>query len=224
MANALKTLFLDIADAIRNKTGDTGTMKPADFPTKISEIQTGTSDEALSNTLYGLVAKNEEYTSGKEELLMIPQVITNSGNNLGNLAEYALAGFKYAKYAKINGIGWIYDYALAYNPNLQIVEFEYDVETFALGFILRSYSLYNDTLLESIIIRYDGDTLPESTADVFLGNGLGDTGVLYGTNNTFYVYVSSILYDMTVANNPNFSSRIRKLEDYPDIDNWYENL
>ena len=41
MANALGTLFGDIASAIREKTGDTETMKPAEFPEKIAAIETG---------------------------------------------------------------------------------------------------------------------------------------------------------------------------------------
>lgn len=41
MANALKTLFGDIAAAIKEKTGDTATMKPAEFPAKIAAIPTG---------------------------------------------------------------------------------------------------------------------------------------------------------------------------------------
>lgn len=41
MANALKTLFQDIADAIKEKTGETATMKPAEFPSKISAIPAG---------------------------------------------------------------------------------------------------------------------------------------------------------------------------------------
>lgn len=41
MANALGTLFQNIASAIRAKTGDTGTMKPAEFPEKIAAIETG---------------------------------------------------------------------------------------------------------------------------------------------------------------------------------------
>ena len=41
MANALGTLFKDVADAIRAKTGDTGTMKPAQFPEKIASITGG---------------------------------------------------------------------------------------------------------------------------------------------------------------------------------------
>ena len=41
--NVLGTLFGDIANAIRAKTGDTATMKPIDFPTKISEIEVSSS-------------------------------------------------------------------------------------------------------------------------------------------------------------------------------------
>lgn len=41
MANALGTLFGDIATAIREKTGDTATMKPAEFPEKIMGIEVG---------------------------------------------------------------------------------------------------------------------------------------------------------------------------------------
>lgn len=41
MANVLGELFGDIADAIREKTGDTATMKPAEFPAKISGIEAG---------------------------------------------------------------------------------------------------------------------------------------------------------------------------------------
>jgi hypothetical protein len=39
--NVLGTLFGDIANAIRSKTGDTAKMKPIDFPTKILEIEVG---------------------------------------------------------------------------------------------------------------------------------------------------------------------------------------
>ncbi|MBE6661620.1 MAG: hypothetical protein E7605_09510, partial [Ruminococcaceae bacterium] len=41
MANVLGTLFGNIANAIREKTGETGTMKPAEFPDKIKEIEVG---------------------------------------------------------------------------------------------------------------------------------------------------------------------------------------
>lgn len=43
--NVLGTLFGDIANAIRSKTGDTATMKPSEFPTKILEIEVGGATE-----------------------------------------------------------------------------------------------------------------------------------------------------------------------------------
>lgn len=43
MANVLGELFGSIADAIRDKTGETGTMKPSDFPQKIHGIIGGSS-------------------------------------------------------------------------------------------------------------------------------------------------------------------------------------
>ena len=55
MANVLGTLFGNIASAIREKTGDTGTMKPAEFPDKIKEIEVGggvTVTEFLANTAF----------------------------------------------------------------------------------------------------------------------------------------------------------------------------
>lgn len=41
MANVLGELFGSIASAIREKTGETDTMKPAEFPAKIAAIETG---------------------------------------------------------------------------------------------------------------------------------------------------------------------------------------
>ena len=41
--NVLGALFQSIADAIRNKTGDTGKIVPADFPNEINSIVVGTS-------------------------------------------------------------------------------------------------------------------------------------------------------------------------------------
>ena len=39
--SVLSDLFADIATAIRAKSGENGTMKPAEFPEKISEISVG---------------------------------------------------------------------------------------------------------------------------------------------------------------------------------------
>lgn len=50
MANVLGELFGDIASAIREKTGDEATMKPAQFPEKISEIETGADVSVVTAT------------------------------------------------------------------------------------------------------------------------------------------------------------------------------
>ena len=50
MANALGELFGDIAAAIRDKTGEEGKMKPAQFPEKISEIETGADVSVVTAT------------------------------------------------------------------------------------------------------------------------------------------------------------------------------
>lgn len=63
MANALGTLFKGIADAIRDKTGFEGTMKPNDFPTKISEITTGSSVEILEDMAIDL-----DFTNGNQRI------------------------------------------------------------------------------------------------------------------------------------------------------------
>ena len=47
MSNVLGTLFQDIANAIREKTGDTATMKPAEFPDKIAAIEGSTVESDL---------------------------------------------------------------------------------------------------------------------------------------------------------------------------------
>lgn len=50
--NVLGVLFSDIADAIRGKTGDTATMKPAEFPEKISGIETGSGGGNSNNDVW----------------------------------------------------------------------------------------------------------------------------------------------------------------------------
>lgn len=50
MANVLGELFGDIASAIREKTGDAEKMKPAEFPEKISEIETGVDVSGVTAT------------------------------------------------------------------------------------------------------------------------------------------------------------------------------
>ena len=70
MANVLGTLFQNIADAIREKTGESGTLKPADFPAEILSIITGSdssgdaSSGESSGTVSGATPKPMRYKRG----------------------------------------------------------------------------------------------------------------------------------------------------------------
>ena len=64
MANVLAELFANTADAIREKTGDAGTMKPAEFPEKIRAIETGGGGGA-ANLIPLVVTENGAYRSAK---------------------------------------------------------------------------------------------------------------------------------------------------------------
>lgn len=62
MANVLAELFQNTADAIREKTGDTGTMKPAEFPEKIRGI------DAKGNLVPLSVTENGTYIPSGEDI------------------------------------------------------------------------------------------------------------------------------------------------------------
>ncbi|MBQ8498093.1 MAG: hypothetical protein IJ489_11660, partial [Clostridia bacterium] len=64
MANALSELFQNTADAIREKTGETGTMKPAEFPDKIKNITTGSGTPGESPKPYTLLESPTGLPSG----------------------------------------------------------------------------------------------------------------------------------------------------------------
>lgn len=57
MANVLAELFQNVASAIREKTGESGTMKPAEFPDKIRAIEAGGTGDLIPLT----VTKNGKY-------------------------------------------------------------------------------------------------------------------------------------------------------------------
>lgn len=77
MTNALGELFGDIASAIREKTGDAEKMKPAKFPEKISEIETGAD-------VSGVTATAEDVLNGKKFVDAGGNVIDGTMPNLGS--------------------------------------------------------------------------------------------------------------------------------------------
>lgn len=77
MSNALGSLFSDIAAAIRSKNGEEGTMKPAEFPGKISAIETGGGVEATEGVLFatGLFTPTETPATVEHGLGVIPDMV-----------------------------------------------------------------------------------------------------------------------------------------------------
>lgn len=78
MANALGKLFADIADAIRSKTGETGKMKPMEFPAEILSIAGGSSNVRVD---MGMVT----FTSSD-----IVNGVATFEHNLGVMPDYIL--------------------------------------------------------------------------------------------------------------------------------------
>ena len=74
MANALKTLFTDIADAIREKSGNTDTIVPANFPAEILAISGGGDQPQLNKVS---IAKNGDTLT-----------ITNPSSNGGYVSTF----------------------------------------------------------------------------------------------------------------------------------------
>lgn len=66
MANALGELFSDIANAIREKTGNPGMMKPIEFPEQIATIDMGADTFDATATEYDLASGATAYVGGEK--------------------------------------------------------------------------------------------------------------------------------------------------------------
>lgn len=225
MANVLieETTMTAIADAIRAKTGDTDLILPSDMPTQIESISSGgaTDEEitSLKNQVYGLAVGKCEYVSGKKNLLDLTTIMTPDGLISGGYSDYAMAGMD-CVYARAQSLMSLTKYTFGYCKKLKIFDVS-PVETFTSVWFAPT-CFYGSTALESLIVR-----VQNADTKIFLGLETGSAAAnltqLDGINDSFYIYVSSVCYDTTVSTNPKYSGRIRKLEDYPAIDNWYEN-
>lgn len=82
MANVLGELFKDIADAIREKSGDTATMKPIDFPANIKAIEAGGGGESEDDRV-----KYVTFMDGTNSTIVPAQqrLFTDSTNSNGTI-------------------------------------------------------------------------------------------------------------------------------------------
>jgi hypothetical protein len=225
MANVLGKLFGDIADAIREKTGDTATMKPAEFPAKISGIETDDGvDPYYQRLAEALLTRDASLLTGDSTALELKGFKLIGGGVLGNVPEYAYAGFKDVETISISDTLFVYPNAFVGDAKLKILDVTASSVLGSVGFF--GNSLLGCTALESVIVRDGGAGLTNVnflTTDT-AGNNYGGVGA----NSTFYVYVPAEYYDAIVANVNSLTyaavpaSRYRKLEDYPEVDKWNE--
>lgn len=215
MANVLGELFSDIANAIREKTGDTATMNPNEFPSKISAIEGDSQivdgvDPYYQKLAEALMKRQAAYLSGDNKTMSMKNFVTSDGSTLASLNPYSFAGFNYVEGMEFTDVVMVQSNAFTGNSKLKILDI-----TTAKDITLTSFypnSLSGCTALEAIIIRNGEAGL--SSANVNSSNG---------ANDTFYIYVPAAYYDTVIANiTDGFlpASRYRKLEEYPEIDNW----
>lgn len=145
MANALGTLFQDIANAIRDKTGETESMKPIEFPTKISEINVGGGSSDL--------VKYVTFMDGTAELFKMPVLsgddckdpIAHGGINIPAKESTNTINYTYSGWSMTNG-GSADDSALkdVTEDRVVYVAFEESVRYYTVTF-------YNGSILEKEI-------------------------------------------------------------------------
>lgn len=128
MVNALNTLFQDIANAIRDKTGGTETMKPAEFPNKIAEIEGTGNATGLFMKFYGMTTSNLKFTivdtvttvgDGKTFNSL---VVSSIPANVMQICAIIDDGYEYTigcVYDAIAG-GWVYDYRIHADETLSV--------------------------------------------------------------------------------------------------------
>ena len=85
MANVLSTLFGEIANAIREKTGDTATIAPANFPAEIGKIEVGSGGSSEMGATWkrysGFITghKAGQYTF-EHKIGAVPDIFVVAGN------------------------------------------------------------------------------------------------------------------------------------------------
>lgn len=215
MANVLSNMFTDIAGAIREKTGDTATMKPAEFAEKIRTIPSGGEgvDPYYSSAAYSLVTRDAQYVSGNSKVLQLRGFKdANTGNTLGNLQPYSMAGFSKVEAMAFSGFMMLNASNIFVGcSSLKILDFTI---TNTVGMMLGAGTLNGCTSLQSIIFR--GNT---SFATININTS-------HGSTSNFYIYVPRANYQNVISRLSSASgaikdtSRFRILEDYPDVNNW----
>ena len=218
MANALKTLFNDIAVAIRNKNGDPETVKykPMEFPEKISRIENSGVDPYYQSLSEALMLRDASYISDDPTVMKMSSYTASDGDTLASLNTYAFAGFTEVEAMRFINVWYVSADAFAGDSALKILDIT--APSSIGGITFEPGALTGCDALEAVIIRCASDLRTVSfRTDSTTGQG-------HGSSSEFYVYVPEFDYDTVVKNIRSDycvpASRFRKLEDYPLINQW----
>lgn len=206
-----KSSLTAIADAIRAKTGKADAIPLLSMPSEIEGIVSGGVDEYYQRLAEAVLKRDAKYLDGDATVLSMQSFKTGSGDTLASLAPYSFAGFTSVEKMKFTDVLWALANAFAGNSKLKIIDIS--VTTANPKCALMENALNGCSALEAVIFRPSEDG---QLTGAWVHNN-------HGSNNTFYIYVPSAYYSTVIANKPDIylpESRYRRLEDYPEIDNW----
>lgn len=159
-----------------------------------------------------LMLRKSEYLSGDATRMNLKGFVSSDGNTLSNLVNYSFAGFKNVEAMSFTDVILIGENAFYGCTALKIIDI-------TVPKTIPSVSGFPECLngcpnIEAVIFRESGGGL--EVAGLPLNNG---------SNDEFYIYVPAAYYDAVTENLSSYTvpkSRYRKLEDYPEVDKWYE--
>lgn len=168
-------------------------------------------DTYYLNLAYSLMTRMAAHHSGNNKYMLMKDFTTPDGKTLGNLLNYSFAGFKDCCGMSFSNIMLVNANAFAGDARLKYLDFTCNNFT---GMLFSEGSLNGCDALEAIIFRSEKDLVYVKIPQT------------HGSTANFYIYVPSKYY-AAVLNELNGAtgyvsdtSRFRKLEDYPEIDNW----
>lgn len=168
-------------------------------------------DPYYSDLAYTLMTRDAKHLSGNERFLQLKGYKTPEGSTLGNLLGYSFAGFNKVEGMSFSDLMIVQENAFCGCSKLKVLDF---TVTNGIGMMPLEGSLNTCDALEAVIFR--GDTAFHSI----------NVNVNHGSAANFYIYVPEAYYDTIISKLSSLAgaitdtSRFRKLEDYPEVDNW----
>lgn len=246
MANVLveETSLSNIASAIREKNGGSATYKPSEMATAISNLPTGGSNSSSDNE--NLIVERPYGTNVTYVNHEIVTISNHAFREWGYVDSSGLIGIDCSNVKSIGTYAFYNDFVLT-SVNLpkltSIGELAFDKCThlptinLPMCYFISNYGLSNCTVLTKVDLGNGSNSNRASlgyrcfyadknvTALILRGNEVFiNSGQLFGQyssdfNIDGYIYVPSVLVNKykTATNWAIFSSKIRAIEDYPDI-------